>query len=123
MGRGERKFLLEMGRSQVGFIMGRGTFLKSLYIIGRGVLMSQFYEAPLYCQLPLFHSLTPSTPHPHCSFCCSVSLAEWVMMLHLMCYFTLLNDIYIYLYIYIYIYIDNIDLHMSSLGTLVLEGP
>ena len=96
MGRGERKFLLEMGRTQVGFIMGHGTFLKSLYIIGRGVLMSQFYEAPLYCQLPLFHSLTPSTPHPHCSFCCSVSLAEWVMMLHLMCYFTLLNDNNIY---------------------------
>ena len=65
MGRGERKFLLEMGRSQVGFIMGHGTFLKSLYIIG-------------------------------CSFCCSVSLAEWVMMLHLMCYFTLLNDNNIY---------------------------
>ena len=49
MGRGEIKFLLEMGRSQVGFIMGHGKFLKSPYIIGRGVLTSQFHEAPLYC--------------------------------------------------------------------------
>ena len=29
-----------------------------------------------------------SNPHPHCSFCCLVSLAEWVIALHLMCYFT-----------------------------------
>ena len=37
-----------------------------------------------------FHPPFPvmSNPHPHCSFCCLVSLAEWVIALHLMCYFT-----------------------------------
>ena len=33
-------------------------------------------------------SLSPPNPHPHCSFCCTISLAEWVITPHLMCYFT-----------------------------------
>ena len=40
-----------MGESQewgVGFIMGDGEFSKSLYIVGRGVLTSLFYEDPPY---------------------------------------------------------------------------
>ena len=47
-----------------------------------------------------------SIPHPHCSFFCLVSLAEWVIVPYLIHYF---NDI--------------MDLHMLSLGTLVQEGP
>ena len=68
-------------------------------------------KTPLYCLAPF----PPSLPHfpvtsqlfPNCSFCCPVSLAGWVTTPHLMCY--LLND--------------NMDRHMSSLGTLVPEGP
>ena len=30
----------------VGFIMGDGKFLKSIYIVGRGVLTPLFYEDP-----------------------------------------------------------------------------
>ena len=37
--------------------------------------------------LPLFNPVT-TNPHPHCSFCCLVSLTEWVIMPHLICYFT-----------------------------------
>ena len=33
-------------------------------------------------------SLSPPSPHPHCSFCCHFCLAEWVITPHLMCYFT-----------------------------------
>ena len=76
------------------------------------------YDPPLpppllYCLHPFFkfcppHKFCPQThfpvisnPHPHGSFCCSVFLAEWVIMPHVMCYFT--ND--------------NMDRHMSGLGT------
>ena len=62
---------------------------------------------------PLFFKFSPpssfpvaSNPHAHCSFWCLASLAEWVIMPHLMCYF-----------------IDIMDLHMSSFGTLIPEGP
>ena len=63
--------------------------------ITRGVLTPLFYEDPLYC-LPLFQILpTPSffvasNPQPHSSLSCLVSLVEWVIVPHLMCYF---NDI------------------------------
>ena len=59
-----------------------------------------------FVQPPLSHFPATSDLHPNCSFCCPVSLAEWVIIPHLMCY--LPND--------------NMDLHMSSLGTLVPEG-
>ena len=105
-----------------GFIMGDWKFLKSFYIVGRGVLTPLFYENPLYCLFVLFQilstpsptSLSPpiptSNPHLHCSFCFNVSLPEWVMgwSYHIWCAI-LLND--------------NVDLHMSSLGSLVPEGP
>ena len=55
---------------------------------------------------PLFQILSTlphfpitSNPNPHCSFCCSVSLAEWVSH-HIWCAIILLND--------------NMNLHMSS---------
>ena len=53
MGRGNWKFLLEMGRggsqSQEwgGFIMGVWRFLKSLYIVVRPVLPPIFMKTPL----------------------------------------------------------------------------
>ena len=67
---------------------------------------------PLYCLPPpppssnFVHpppSLLPPTPL-HCSFCCLVSLAEWVIASHLRCAI-LLNDI--------------MDVQMSSLRTLM----
>ena len=54
MGRGNWKFLLEMGRGgsqsqewEGGFIMGVWRFLKSLYIVGRPVLPPIFMKTPL----------------------------------------------------------------------------
>ena len=41
----------------VGFIMGDGKILKSLYIVGRGVLTPLFYEDLLYCLFRLFQML------------------------------------------------------------------
>ena len=97
---------------------GNGKFLKHLHIVGKGVLTPLFYEDPPILPTPLLffkccippslqlHFPVTSNPHPHCSFCLLVSFAEWVITTHLMCHFN-----------------DNMDLHMSSLGTLVTEGP
>ena len=41
-----------MGGGGDGFVMGTGEFLKSLYIVGRGVLTPLFYEDSLYCLPP-----------------------------------------------------------------------
>ena len=74
-----------------------GKLLKSLYIIDRGVLTPLFYEdSPLHCITSLFQVLSNSptyfpvlcNPYSHCSFCCPVSLAEWAISSHLMCYST-----------------------------------
>ena len=54
-----------------------------------------------YCLCPLFKCYPPTTPqlsshlqpHLHCSFCCHVSLAEWVITLHLMCYLVIISII------------------------------
>ena len=74
-------------------------------------------KTPLYCLPPISNFVHPppsfpvaSNPHPHSSFCCLVSLAEWVIAPHLMCYFTFLMILW--------------NLHiMSGLGTLVSERP
>ena len=95
---GDRKFLLEMGGSQDGggdevggWLNDRGwKILKSLYIVGRRLLTPPFYEDPpiaiplpffKFCPTPLPSSHFPvtSNPHSHCSFCCPISLAEWVI--------------------------------------------
>ena len=95
------------GRGGRGAGMGGRKFLKSLYMVGRKVLTPLFHEDPSPPILPtpppflfqiLSYPLSPhfsvtSNPQSHCSFCCPVSLAEWV-----------------------------ITLHMSSLGTLVSKG-
>ena len=55
-----------------------------------------FYEDPLILSSPSFSNfvqpLPPffvvSNPHPHWSFGCLVSLPEWVITSHLVCYFT-----------------------------------
>ena len=70
-----------------------------------------YYLSPLFVKI-LSNSpcLQPLTPNPKYLFLLFVSLGEWVIAPHLMCYFTL-------------IWLDIMDLHMSSLGTLVPEGP
>ena len=76
----------------------------------RGPKPPYFMKTPLYC-LPVFFKFCPPPPppcclqpHPHCSFCCLVSLAEWVIAPHLRCAI-LLNDI--------------MDVHMWTLWTLM----
>ena len=80
-------------------------------IVGTGFLTPIFYEDPTILPTPSFFKFClplPPTSTPHCSFCCLVSLSEWAIATHLMCYF-LLNDI--------------MDLLMLSLGTFVPQGP
>ena len=87
------KFLLEMGGSQE---WGGGVLSLHSW---QGVITPLFYEEPLYClphppffsnfvHAPLPHFLVTSNLHPTCSFYYPVSLAEWVIIPHLMCYFT-----------------------------------
>ena len=77
--------------------------------VDRGFLVHYFMKTPYIVNPPHFFQIL-SGPQTPCSFCCLVSLTEWVIVLHLLCYFTL-NDI--------------MDLHMSIVGTLVPvpEGP
>ena len=63
------------------------------------VLSNPLFSLP--CHLP--------PPPPHCSFCCLVSLAEWVIAPHLMCWL---------LYIMIFM-----DLHMPTPLFQVLSNP
>ena len=77
------------------FYNGRdGKFLKSLQIVGRGVLIPLFYEDPLY-SLPSFFKFCPTPSPTSLSPPISTRTALSVM--------------------------DNMDLHMSSLGTLEPE--
>ena len=59
-------------------------------IVSRAVLATLFYEDPLFFKCCPTHLPFPvvSNRHPYCSFFCPVSLAEWVIMPHLMHYFT-----------------------------------
>ena len=57
---------------------------------------SKFKKILLFCQLPQFQILPTSPPPTHpqlstsfaCYFCWLVSLTEWMIVPHLMCYFT-----------------------------------
>ena len=97
-------------------------FLKSLYIVGRGVLTPLWWRPPIYIAYPLSHfqilstsplplapSHFPATSNPHATVL-SVFLFLWLngSSCHIWCA-TLLHD--------------NMDLHMQSLGTLLPEGP
>ena len=71
----------------------------NLYINDRAVLpthLPHFMKKMLYClPSPSFFKFcwapfpVVSDPNAHCSFCCLVSLAEWVIAPHLICYFML----------------------------------
>ena len=89
------KCLLEMGgkaRNGGGgaFIVGGRKFLKSPYIVGREVLTPTILWRPPYIAYLSFSNFvqSPSTSLSNCSFCCPVSVAEWMIVLHLMWYFT-----------------------------------
>ena len=79
------------------------TSLLKYTFAGRGFLTPYFMKTPLCCLPYLYQILSNLSP---ALFCCLVSLTEWVIMPHLMCYFLVY---------------DIMDLHMSSLGTLVLQ--
>ena len=68
-------------------------------------------KTPIYCLPPLFsnfvhppppspslqlHFPVTSNPYPHCSFCFPVSLADWVITLHLKCHLNDNLDLWIY---------------------------
>ena len=81
-------------------------------IAGRGFLTPHILwrPLPLMPKPPFFKFCPPlptfpvtSKPHPQCSFCCLVSLFEWLMAPHLICL----------------ILLNIMDLHMSSLTTLM----
>ena len=68
-----------------------------LLIVGRGFLTLLFCKDPplyflpdpLVFQILCNHPLpVASNLHLHCSFCCLVSLAKWMIVPHLMYYFT-----------------------------------
>ena len=93
------------------YSMGDGKFLKSLYIVSPKPLI--LWKPLIYClALPFSNPPHPHFPvnsnlHSHCSFCCHVSLAEW-WSYHIWSAFLLT---------------DNMDLYISSFGTLLPEGP
>ena len=93
------------------YSMGDGKFLKSLYIVSPNLLI--LWKPLIYClALPFSNPPHPHFPvnsniHSHCSFSCHVSLAEW-WSYHIWSAFLLT---------------DNMDLYISSFGTLLPEGP
>ena len=93
--------------------MGGQEILKvSLHSWQRGVNPVILWRSPRILPTPIFQNLTTPIPHfpvtsnPHCSYCCRISLADWLITPHLMC-----------------ILLNNIDPYMSSLSTLVPEEP
>ena len=111
------KFLLEMGERQE---WGGGGFLVSLHSWQRGSNLPFYEDSPIFAFPPpsrllfqmLSNPLSPTSLSPLTSIptVLSVVLFLWLngWSRHIWC-IILLND--------------NIDLHMSSLGTLVPEGP
>ena len=123
---GDGNFLLEM--VGVSFIMGVWQICEnvSLHCWQKGA-NPLFHEDSSILPTSLFQTLSipPLACHlqcpPHCSFYCPVSLAEWVIMPNLI--EMLFYYIYIYIHTYIHTHTNNMNIHMLSLGTLVLVGP
>ena len=68
------------------------------------------YGDPLILLIPppaSFSNFVEPLTLPSCFFCCLVSLTEWMIVPHLLCHFS---------------FHDIMDLHMTSLGTLVPQG-
>ena len=78
-------FINEMGGSQE---WGGGWFYKGVMLVGRGGANHLIYEDPYIVYLPFSNFVHPPSPHfpltyitrPHCSFCCPVSLAKWLII-------------------------------------------
>ena len=115
--RGDGKFLQGMRGSQEW--RERWEIFKVLYIVGRGVLTLLFYEDPLYCLTHPFSKFCPPPPpttptslppRTHSPTALSVVMFLWLngWSHHIWCVILVNNDM---------------DLYMSSLGTLVPEGP
>ena len=96
------------------FYNGRdGKFLKSLYIVGRGVLTPLFYEdLPILPIAPFWNVV-----HPPPQLLCHLQPPPPLFSL-LSCFFSWMGD-----HATFDVLFNNIDLHMSSLGSLVPEGP
>ena len=76
---GDWKFLVSLHRWQTG---STPLFYEDPPIL----LTPSFFK---FCPTPVpHHFLVTSNLHSKCSFCYPVSLAEWVIMPYLMCYFT-----------------------------------
>ena len=79
-------FINEMGGSQEWG--GGGWFYKGVMLVGRGGANHLIYEDPYIVYLPFSNFVHPPSPHfpltyitrPHCSFCCPVSLAKWLII-------------------------------------------
>ena len=69
------------------FVPSKKTNSKQRPIVGRWLLTPYFMKTPLYSLSPLFQILTDPLPS-HCCFCYLAFLAEWMIVPHLMCYFT-----------------------------------
>ena len=100
------------------FIMGDVKFLKSLYIVGRRVLTPLFYEdLPYISKFPFFKFFPP--PPPFSTFLSPPTLNATALSVNI---FLWINEWSRHIW-YTILLNDNIDLQMSSLATLVLEGP
>ena len=82
---GESEFLLEMGRAR-NSVLTPSYFMKT----PPSPPKKQMPTPPTFkfCPTPDPHLPVTSNPHTYGSICCPVSLAEWGIMPHLMCYFT-----------------------------------
>ena len=97
-------------------MVGDWKFFKSLYIVGRGMLTPQFYEDLPYITYPSLLQILSLLPPLPCHLQPSASTVLSVIM------FLLVNGWSHHIWCAILLN-DNMDLHMSSLGTLVLVGP
>ena len=84
----------EKDQTKLGICGNSSYTLLIRYIVGRGFLtpysilrISPFISHPTPTPFSKIFPISFNF-HPHYSFCCLVSLTEWVIAQHLMCYFT-----------------------------------